>query len=526
MRGGSTVGRAFEIFSAFAGFGLWLAFQRLGFGRQRSAAKRFARLLEDLGTSFVKLGQHLSLRSDLFPPDFIEELQKLQDQVKPFPGAEAIAAVERAFGKPVAQLFVRFDEQPLAAASVAQVHTARTFDGREIVVKILRPGVAVQVERDMRILYAVARLASRFSAFLTRYKAPEVVREVAASLRKELDLREEARNARRFADAFRGSQTIDIPDVILELCAETAMVQERSFGRRVSELDTAAGAQLAQNLIDAYVEMFFALGFFHGDPHPGNVFIRDDGRLALHDFGIVGSLDRGTRHSLAAFMLAFTEQDTEWVLDSWLALGMLSRSAERDRLRPAVATLMSEYSRRPISEWSVGEAFGRLLSATRGYNFDVPLHLLVLARTIMLIESMVRLLDPGFSLLDSLARRSREVMASALGSDQKETRRLQFEAAVASVEWQRLLASSVRKFREEGVRLRMDHEGLPELAEHIVRGSSRVALALVTLGLYLAASLLMQVRSGPEIGGYPLLPAIFYVVAGWFTIRLVRHLRL
>ena len=224
MKGGGTLGRAFEIFSAFAGFGLWLAFQRLGFGRAPSAAPRFARLLEDLGTSFVKLGQHLSLRSDLFPPEFIEQLQKLQDQVKLFPAEEAIAAVERAFGEPPARLFERFDSQPLAAASVAQVHTARTFDGREVVVKILRPGVALQVERDMRILLAVARLAARFSAFLTRYKAPDVVREVAASLRKELDLREEARNARRFADAFRGSETVGIPDVILELCAETVMV--------------------------------------------------------------------------------------------------------------------------------------------------------------------------------------------------------------------------------------------------------------------------------------------------------------
>src|SRR5439155_14876557 len=140
---------------------------------------------------------------------------------------------------------------------------------------------------------------------------------------------------------------------------------------------------------------------------------------------------------------------------------------------------------------------------SRGYNFAVPLHLLVLARTIVLIESMVRRLDPKFSLLDSLMQRSREVMAAALGTEQRETRRLQFEAAVASVEWQRLLAASVRKFREEGLRLRMDHEGLPELSEHIVRGSSRVALALVTLGLYLAGSLLMQYHSGPELGGFP-----------------------
>jgi ubiquinone biosynthesis protein len=520
---GSTIGRAFEIFLRISGWLAWLSLYQLGLARGPQPAKRFAHLLESLGTSFVKLGQHLSLRSDLFPPAYLEELQKLQDQVKPFPAADAVAAIERSFGKPPAQLFIRFDEEPLAAASVAQVHTARTFNGKEVVVKVLRPGVAVQVERDMRILAAVVRLLSRFSALLTRYKAEAVVREVSASLKRELDLREEARNARRFADAFRASQTIEIPDVLMELCSETVMVQERSFGRRVNELGGERdGALLAQNLIDAYVEMFFVLGSFHGDPHPGNVFIRDDGRIALHDFGVVGSLDRPTRHALAAFMLAFTEQDTEWVLDSWLELGMLAKAADRDKLRPAVASLMSEYSRRPISEWSVGDAFGRLVSLTRGYDFDVPLHLLVLGRTIMLIESMVRVLDPGFSLLDSLSRRSREVMTSALGAEQQETRRLQYETAIASMEWQRLLASSLRKFREEGLRFKVDHEGLPELSEHIMRGSSRVALALVTLGLYLAASLLMQFRSGPSFYDVPLLAAIFYAIAGWFTLRLVR----
>ena len=178
---GSTLGRAFEIFFAICGYGLWLALERLGFARRPTPARRFAKLLEDLGTSFVKLGQHLSLRSDLFPPDYIEELQKLQDQVKPFPVEEAVAAIERALGEPPSRLFIRFDAQPLAAASVAQVHTARTFSGKEIVLKILRPGVAVQVDRDMRILLATVRILSRFSAVLTRYKAEAVVREVATS---------------------------------------------------------------------------------------------------------------------------------------------------------------------------------------------------------------------------------------------------------------------------------------------------------------------------------------------------------
>lgn len=520
-----TLGRAFQIFFSISAFLAWITLRRVGLIRGDSPAVRLARLLEGLGTSFVKLGQHLSLRSDLFPPEYLEELQKLQDRVKPFPAQAAREAIERAFGKPPEGLFTRFDDEPLAAASVAQVHSARMFDGREVVVKVLRPGVGVQVDRDMRILVTTVRVLSAMSSLLVRYRAEAIVREIAANLRKELDLRNEARNAHRFAEAFRDSPTIAIPDVMPELCSETVMVQERNLGRRVSEVSGGAqGKALAQHVIGAYVEMFFALGSFHGDPHPGNILVRDDGRIAMHDFGIVGSLDRPTRHALAAFMLGFTEQDTEWVLDAWLELGMLSKHADRDKLRPAVATLMADYSSRPIRDWSVGEAFGRLMSATRGFNFDVPLHLIVLVRTIMLLESLVRMLDPEFSLLDSLTSRSREVMDAALGAKQRDTRRLQFEAAVASVEWQRLLASSLQRFREEGVRLRVDHEGLPELSEHIMRGSGRVALALVTLGLYLAGSLLMQFRSGPVIYDVPLLAAIFYVIAAWFTLRLVRSI--
>jgi ubiquinone biosynthesis protein len=300
-------------------------------------------------------------------------------------------------------------------------------------------------------------------------------------------------------------------------------VQERIFGQRVDTLASAGKrADLAQNLLDAYVHMFFVMGCFHGDPHPGNIMVTEEGMLSLHDFGVVGSLDRPTRHSLAAFMLAFTEQDTEWVLDSWLELGMLSKTSDREKLRPAVAAIMSEYSRRPLNEWSVGEVFSRLLAATRDFNFAVPLHLLVLARATLLLEAVVRRLDPGFSLLDSLSARSREVMETALSSGSKDTRRLQFETAIAANEWQRLLGGTLRRLREEGVRISVDHEGLPELSAQIVRGASMVSLALVTLGLYLAASLLMQHAMGPRVFGFNALACAFYFVAGWFTIRLVR----
>jgi len=521
----NTIGRAIEVAARVGSYVVWLLMYRLSLVHRPTPARRFADLLEGLGAAFVKFGQHLSLRSDLFPPDYLVELQKLQDDVKPFPGPEAVAAIQAAFGKPPSQLFVRFDEEPLAAASVAQVHGARTFSGHEVIVKVLRPGVAQLVDRDMRLLLAATRILTHFSSVLNHYRAADVVTEVWATLKRELDLREEARNVQRFHQAFRDDPRVDVPDVVEDMSSETVMVLGRNHGHRIDQVESSRlGPQLAQALIDAYVRMFFVLGFFHGDPHPGNIMVTDDGRLALHDFGVVGSLDRPTRHALASFMLAFTEQDTEWVLDSWLDLGMMSRTMDRDRLRPVVAALMSDYSRRPISEWSLGQAFGHLVTACRGYGFAVPLHLLVLGRTLILIEAAVRILDPKFSLLDALGERSREVMEGALGQ-RTETRRLQYEAAVASTEWQRLLASSLRRLREEGLRFHVDHEGLPELSEQIVTGSSRVALALVTLGLYMAASLLMQFKSGPQILDFPALPALFYFVAVWFTVRLVRAIR-
>jgi len=520
---GGTIGRFLEIVFRTTGYLLWLLFYRLSLVRQPSPARRFADFLENLGTSFVKLGQHLSLRADLFPPEYLAELQKLQDNVRPFPAAESVAAIEKAFGRPTSQLFIRFDEEPFAAASVAQVHGARTFAGREVVVKVLRPGVKVQVNRDMKILAGIVRFLTHFSPVLSYYKAEAIVREVHANLCKELDLREESRAVRRFYDAFEDWPTIEVPDVVDDLCSETVMVVTRLFGKRVDEVDnTRRSAELAQHLVDAYVHMFFVMGYFHGDPHPGNIFVTDQGRLGLHDFGVIGSIDRTTRQALASFMLAFTEQDTDWVLDSWLELGMLSKAADRAKLRPAVAALMSDYSRRPIGEWSIGEAFGQLVTATRGQNFEVPLHLLVLARALVLVEATVRLLDPGFSILDSLGERSREVMETALMPEKQETRRLKYEAAIAAAEWQRMLASSIRRLREEGLRIKVEPEGLPDLSNLVIQGSSRVSLSLVTLGLYLAASLLMQFKSGPRIFDVPVLAAAFYAYAAWLTLRLVR----
>jgi ubiquinone biosynthesis protein len=522
-RAKGALGRAVHIFFAVLTYGLWRVFYRLGLTRRSTPARRFAQLLEHLGTTFVKLGQHLSLRSDLFPPDYLAALQTLQDNVKPFPAEQATAAIVKAFGRQPSELFASYDPEPFAAASVAQVHAATLFDGRAVAVKILRPGVAAQVDLDMRLLLGFVRFVSYFSPVLTRYHAEAVIRQVWSSLAKELDLTEEARNCRRFAVAFNDSPTIAIPDIVEPLCSRRVLVQERAFGRKVDEVpDAAARHQLAQNFLDAFVYQFFMLGFFHADPHPGNLLVRPDGKISLHDFGMVGSLDRHTRHALAAFMLGFAEQDPEWVLDSWLELGMLSTGNDRKPLQPVVAEIMAEYARRPLRDWSVGAAFGELISAARDRQLAVPMHLLVLGRAILLIEGTVRILDPEFNMLESMRERSKDVIEVALKADPAGSLRLQYEAAIAGTEWQRLVAGAVRKLREDGIRVAVEHEGLPELAEQIVKAGSRVTLGLVTLGLYLAASLLMQQSFGPRILDIPALSFVFYLTAAWFTFRLTR----
>lgn len=518
-----TISRALTIAFRIGGYLAWLAAWKLGFGGKGSPARRFAMLLEGLGTPFVKLGQHLSLRSDLLSIEFVTALQDLQDHVHPFDAAVAAREIESALGQPPAVLFARFDAEPFAAASIAQVHGARTRDGREVIVKVRRPDIAARVDEDMGLLMTLVRAISLVSPTLARYHATDVVKQVWDNLRREMDLREEARSARRFAEAFAGSATIMIPDVIEELCVPEVMVQERSGGGRVDGVgDPVRGAVLAKNFIDAYVMQFFTMGFFHGDPHPGNLFVMTDGRLCFHDFGIVGSLDRPTRQALAAFMLAFAEQDSDWIIDSWLELGMLGASSNREALRPVIAEIMADCSRRPLREWSMGAAFMRLVSSSRDRSVAVPLNLLVLARTILLMEATVRMLDPNFSLLEALASRSGEVLKVSLAGGEDGGIRLQYETAIAATEWRRLLATTVRHVRREGLKLQIEHEGLPELGNTHLKAANRVSVALVTLGLYLAASLLMQHSLGPMVAGVPILAVLGYVAAVWYTIRLIR----
>ncbi len=519
----SLTGRALQIGLAFAGFVVWWGWHR-GVMRcdDHPVAERFATLLQGLGTTFVKLGQHLSLRADLLPETAQHALARLQDHVGPFPSEQAVQAVEAAFGHPSSKLFARFDMAPLAAASVAQIHRAALPDGREVIVKVRRPGAAQAVESDMRILRLVATVAQALLPPLRRWGLVAIVDEIAGNLRLEMDLAREARYVRRFADAWRGSPDVDIPDVIDGLCTAAVMVQHFSSGVRIDAVAVAEREACARRLVDSYVKQLFEYGLFHGDPHPGNLFVMADGRICFHDFGIVGRLDRRLRRALTAFALAFVEQDADWVVDAWFDMGLVGKQVQRSAFLPMVQSLLADCAERPLRDWSLPDALGKLVAAGRSQAVRLPVDLLVLTRTMLLLEGTVRALAPSFSIFETL---SRHAGAGAMDQAPKPeaSKRLAFELSSASSD---LSAALAQRLHGALARERLFEIAIvpdARLQEGVDRASRRIALALVTLGLYIASSLLMQHAVGPQWGGMPLLALAGYALAIRLTFSVARE---
>lgn len=503
----------------------WLLVQSRLWRPRLTPAQRFTHMLERLGTAFVKLGQALSLHAEFLPEEYATALASLQDHVAPFPGKQAVREIEQSFGRTITDLFAAFEMTPMAAASIAQVHAARLHDGREAIVKVRRPGIKRLIEQDMRIMTFLVRAVLVIAPGLRRFDPLSLIQETLQNLRKEMDFRHEARSIRRFVEISRDSATIFVPPAIEGMQTEWVGVQHMSSGMRIDDPRLReAGPKLAQAFVDAYLKQFFSVGVFHGDPHPGNLFIMQDGRICFHDFGLVGFLDHNTRRNLAAFMQAFVLQDAEWLLDAALDLGLLARGVDRAEFSSRLEELLQDYVQLPLREWSFGEALLRITRMGTGQHVRMPRNLLVLMRTLFLMESSVRTLDRGFNLLDGLLGKGSAPVEEAITGRVNDggMRRLNYETAIALQQIPEHLGGLVHDARTGQLGIQLNHRGLEDLAAHIDRASSRMALSLVALGLYIAASLLMQHSIGPQLFDFPVLAALGYGLAGWLTVRVVK----
>ena len=516
--------RSLQIILALLGFGwAWLRLHRRA---PEELPDHLRKTIEGLGTTFIKLAQGLSLRSDVLPAGYQEALEELHSHVPPFDSELAVATVESAFGRPVTEIFAEFETTPFAAASVAQVHRGRMLDGTEVAVKIRRPGIVKQVETDLRLLRRLARVVQVFLPALRRQHPLELIGELSTRLLDEINLEHEARNVRRLAEALCDQPQIRIPRVIEPFAYPSVLVQEFSHGQPVSAtFGTERGREIAGVLLDAYLHQLFVVGVFHGDPHPGNLFDMPDGTLCFHDFGLIGYLDPQSRTALAQVFEAIAKGDAEGTMDGAIDLGFISGPIDRREYQGEISEILSELSSLPLAQWSVAEAIWRIAKLGAGEHFTLPRRLLVLLRTLFLAENTIRALQPDFDLLGELTARA-DQLAHQIDASQSGTRKpMVGRVARAAQELPRLLFDLLRQARAEDGRpsLVVLHRGLEELEVSVARTGNRLSLALVTLGLYVAGSLLMLHSAGPRVlGDVPVTALLAYLLALVLSLRLVR----
>jgi ubiquinone biosynthesis protein len=507
-------------FLFFLSPGIW-------FERRRSAQRgeRIRLALQELGPIFVKFGQAVSTRRDLLPADIADELAKLQDRVPPFPGSIARAIIERAHGKPVTETFSAFDETPLAAASIAQVHAANLRDGTEVVVKVLRPGMRVMIERDLEVLFALAGLAERYWRESRRLRPREVVAEYEKTILDELDLMREAANASQLKRNFQGSDLLYVPEIYWDYCRLDVMVMERIHGVPISDMQRlrAVGtdiAMLAENGVRIFFTQVFRHNFFHADMHPGNIFVLLDNpaqpRYAAVDFGIVGTLDPRDQNYLAENFLAVFDRDYRRVALLHVESGWVPPDTRVDEMESAVRTVCEPIFDRPLQDISFGHILLRLFEISRRFNMQVQPQLILLQKTLLNVEGLGRDLYPQLDIWKTASPILREWMRERVGVRQvfKNIRTQMPELIDAARALPSLLKAAVHRAQGGVLRAQIESPLIEEMRAELRTAARRRDAITVGAAILLGGLVWLGVTAGGEWPGW----ALTALGAGWLLV--------
>ncbi len=498
-----------------------------------SDAQRLRLALEELGPSFIKVGQLLSTRPDVLPEEFIIELLKLQDEVQPIPYASMVKVIEDEFKRPVRELFERIDERPIAAASIAQVHRAVLSTGAEVAVKVQRPDIEGVIETDISILKYLARLISRHMPESRLYDPKGMVEEFSRVIKRELDFTLEASYMEKFKDALKDDTRVKIPKVYWEMTGKRILTMEGITGIKVDNVERlrAEGINtrnVAYMIADVFFKQVFELGLFHGDLHSGNIFVISEDRFALVDFGIVGRIDKRMKRHLADILIGFATGDFESLAKVYTEMGILPENIDRPAFEQEYYDAMQNYFGRPLKHVRMGELMLDYIRLSARYGIRLPKELMLFDKCLIELEGLAKVLYPDVNILSESEPYARRLIAerispSAIGGEAAKT--LSDYADVAR-DMPSNLNRVVKKAAEDRFRIEFMHRGLEDFMGEVDRSSNRLTFAVIMASLVIGSSLVMSSGGGPVVMGYPLLGIAGFVIASilglWLAVQIIR----
>ncbi|MDA8168315.1 MAG: AarF/UbiB family protein [Nitrospiraceae bacterium] len=499
------------------------------------------RAFEELGPTFIKLAQILSARPDIIGPEFADEFKKLQDEVPPFSPETAKRIIEEELEMPLGRIFRRFDDEPIAAASIAQVHTAVLMDGSQVVVKVQRPGIEEMIEADIEILAAIARLMERHISESRFFNPTGVIEEFTRTVRREMNFLEEAKNCCQFRRNFESNPDVYFPAIYPEFLTERVFVMERIFGVRIDNIAQIEEKGydrkwLARLGVDAYYKMIFEDGFFHADPHPGNIFVMASGQLAFLDFGIVGRVSRELKETLANTFIALINRDFDRLIDNYIELGYVPVDADLDAFRrdfkSDLVNLLEPIYGLTLGEINFAEYLQAFLTLAMKHNMKIPSELLLINKAMLILENIGLQLDPAFDFLGAA-----EPYASKLIREKYSPGRLYGKLRREAMEVSDLLFylpgnlnKILMKVVRNDIHFKLHHLGLDNLIKDMDRSTNRVAFAMVISAMIISGSIMHATGVPPRVFGMSVLGFLSYFFAGlfgvWLIISIIRSGRL
>jgi len=462
--------------------------------------RRIRMVLEELGPSFIKIGQLMSTRADIFPPEYIDELNKLQDRTSPLPFEKIRQVIEKELRRPLAGTFDSFDEEALAAASVAQVHSARLANGDPVAVKVVRPGIYKQIREDIRLMYFLAEKIEHSFQIGRIIGAVNLVSEFERHIFRELDMYVEAGSIERFAQNFQGSRELYIPRVYWECISKSVLVMEHIKGIKIDRVEEIRAngidpQEIARIGLHSFCRQLMEFGLFHADPHPGNTIVMFDGRVSLVDFGIIGDLDEETMLQIANIFLGYAEHDYDMIMEALVQIGLInSETIDMKSFRRDLKDLSEPFYGRSLQTISVKEVYEQVMGLVLKYQIQLPRDLMLLLKTFIQTEALGKILKSDASLLETARPYAKELIQR--GYDTRRILRHIGRQVRSTGEYLRtypkLFQDILKALAAGKQRIELRHEGPPQIGVRLEKGINRLTVGMVISASLVAASLILN----------------------------------